>query len=96
MAIMATRSIPDDGTREMTVEQFKRWLKSFDTDGDDRISNEELADAVRVKGGWFARWKGQRGIKSADSDGNGFVDENEIDNLIEFAQKHLRIKIISS
>ncbi|KDP38365.1 hypothetical protein JCGZ_04290 [Jatropha curcas] len=95
MAFMATRSIPDDGEREMTVEQFKRWLKSFDIDTDGRISKEELADAVRVKKGWFARWKGKRGIKSADSNGNGFVDENEINNLIGFAQKHLGIKIIS-
>ncbi|VAH43731.1 unnamed protein product [Triticum turgidum subsp. durum] len=36
---MAIRGIPSQ--REMTVEQFKEWLKQFDADGDGRISRAE-------------------------------------------------------
>ncbi|OAY22905.1 hypothetical protein MANES_18G035800v8 [Manihot esculenta] len=95
MAILATRGVPEYGRREMTVGELTRWLKSFDTDKDGRISKEELADAIRADGGWFARRRSKRGIQAADSNGNGFVDENEINNLIEFAKKYLGVKIIS-
>uniref|UniRef100_A0A6N2N069 EF-hand domain-containing protein n=1 Tax=Salix viminalis TaxID=40686 RepID=A0A6N2N069_SALVM len=69
-----------------------RWLKTFDADKDGRISREELEDAM--PGGWFTRWKGKRGVRSADSDGNGFIEESEINNLVELAQKYLGVKIL--
>ncbi|EEF52423.1 conserved hypothetical protein [Ricinus communis] len=72
MAIIVTRSIPADEKREMTVEELKR------------ISKEALAHAIRAKGGWFAKLKTKRGIKSADPNGNGYVDANEIHNLVGF------------
>ena len=69
-------------------------VKTLDIDKDGKISKDELADAVRGNGGWFAGWKGKRGIRSADSNGDGVIDESEIDMLAAFAQKHLGIKII--
>ncbi|KAH7567394.1 hypothetical protein ACOSQ2_011043 [Xanthoceras sorbifolium] len=92
MAIKS-RSICADGKREMTIEEFKRWLKKFDADKDGRISRDELAEAVRVSGGWFARLKARRGVRTVDRNGNGFIDESEIKNLAEFADKHLGIRI---
>ncbi|KAI9200453.1 hypothetical protein LWI28_008180 [Acer negundo] len=82
-----------DGKREMTINEFKRWLKKLDADKDGRISREELADAVRGTGGWFARFKAKRGVRSVDSNGNGFIDESEFKNLVEFAEKHLGVRI---
>ncbi|KAL4583583.1 hypothetical protein LXL04_008161 [Taraxacum kok-saghyz] len=79
----------DDGRRELTVKEFKRWLMKFDSDKDGRISKKELREVVKATGGWFSGWKGKAGIKSADKNGNGFVDECEIQNLIQFAQKEL-------
>jgi Ca2+-binding EF-hand superfamily protein len=76
----------------MSIEEFKRWLRKFDADKDGKISRKELEDAIA--GGWFTRWKGKPGIRSADSNGNGFIDESEIDNLVEFAQKYLGVKIL--
>ncbi|KAG6747731.1 hypothetical protein POTOM_047622 [Populus tomentosa] len=81
-----------DGKRVMTIEDFKRWLRKFDADKDGKISRKELEDAI--PGGWFTRWKGKAVIRSADSNGNGFIDESEIDNLVEFAQKYLGVKIL--
>ncbi|XWS21174.1 hypothetical protein CRYUN_Cryun30bG0032700 [Craigia yunnanensis] len=91
---LKTRSYSVDDKREMTIDEFKRWLKKFDEDKDGRISKDELADAIRVSGGWFARRKSKHGIRSVDANGNGFIDDNEIKNLVEFAEKHLNVRIL--
>lgn len=96
MAIVRpTPTFSSDGKREMTIAEFKRWLKKFDEDGDRRISKSELREAIRATGGWFSRWKGKRGVKSADTDGNGFIEESEIKNLMEFALKELGVRIVA-
>ncbi|KAF9668575.1 hypothetical protein SADUNF_Sadunf14G0018000 [Salix dunnii] len=87
------RNITVDGEHAITMEQFKAWMKTIDDDKDGKISKDELADAVRGNGGWFAGWKAKRGVGSADSNGNGFVDESEIRNLAEFAQKYLELSL---
>ncbi|MFQ6662636.1 hypothetical protein Gotur_030422 [Gossypium turneri] len=79
----------------MTMDEFKRWLKKFDDDKDGRISRDELADAIRVsRGGWFTGRKSKRIIGSVDADRNGCIDDNEIKNPAEFAEKYLNIKIL--
>ena len=85
-----------DGKLAMNLEEFKIWLqRHFDTDNDGRISQEELREAIRARGGWFTRWKGKNAMKCADKDGNGFIDEDEIDNLKDLALKHLGIRIVA-
>ncbi|KQK15163.1 squidulin [Brachypodium distachyon] len=88
---MAIRGVPS--AREMTVEDFKLWLKQFDVDGDGRISRGELREALRRRGGWFTTIKADRAVRRADKDNNGFVDNAEVENLIAFAQKDLGMKI---
>ncbi|KAI8001189.1 hypothetical protein LOK49_LG09G00557 [Camellia lanceoleosa] len=91
MPLFASRSSykglsPDDKI-EMMIEQFKVWLmREYDAGKDGRISKNELREAVRAAGGWFSAWNSSHGIKSADKNGNGFVNENEI-NLADFGQK---------
>ncbi|RRT79437.1 hypothetical protein B296_00009603 [Ensete ventricosum] len=80
---------------DMTVDEFKEWLKRFDADRDGRISREELKRAIRSIRGRFSGWKSKRGIRYSDADGNGFIDEDEFDNLVDFAQKSLGLKIVS-
>lgn len=98
MAIKGVRhtaqTISTDGKREMSMAEFKRWLKKFDQDGDGRISKAELREIVRANGGWFSGWKADRGVRAADANGNGFVDETEIKNLVEFVQKEFGVKIV--
>ncbi|XP_008777302.1 polcalcin Phl p 7-like [Phoenix dactylifera] len=86
-----TRSLDGD----MTVEEFKEWLKRFDTNKDGRISRDELRRAIRSVRGRFSGWKSNRGIRHADTDGDGLLDDGEIDNLVEFAQKSLGLKIVA-
>uniref|UniRef100_A0A165ZHJ1 EF-hand domain-containing protein n=1 Tax=Daucus carota subsp. sativus TaxID=79200 RepID=A0A165ZHJ1_DAUCS len=94
MAFKCVGSIQNrDGKREMTIEEFKRWLKRFDGDRDGRISKAELRQAVRAKGGRFSRWKVQWGIRLADSNKDGFIDESEMQNLVKFAEAELGVRI---
>ncbi|KAK0577149.1 hypothetical protein LWI29_028625 [Acer saccharum] len=93
MAIKS-RNISADGKREMTINEFKMWMKKFDADKDGKISRKELAEAVYVSGGWFAKLKAKRKIRNVDSNGNGYVDESEFKNLVEFAEKHLAVRIL--
>ncbi|KAK4726165.1 hypothetical protein R3W88_031082 [Solanum pinnatisectum] len=98
MALKSTykRNIASDGKLEMSLQEFKKWIKIFDTDKDGKISIEELRQAIRTNGdSWFSRLKGRRGIKGVDANGNGYIDENEFNNLVEFAQKNLGVRIVS-
>ncbi|ONK60859.1 uncharacterized protein A4U43_C08F23460 [Asparagus officinalis] len=80
---------------DMTVEEFKEWIKKFDINGDGRISKAELRRVIRSLGGRFSSWKSRRWIQQADSDGDGYIEEDEIDNLVEYAQKTLGLKIVA-
>ncbi|KAL5196894.1 hypothetical protein ABZP36_000406 [Zizania latifolia] len=78
----------------ITAEEFKQWLKTFDTDHDGRISRSELREAMRSQGRcWFTRFRAGRAVRDADKNHNGFVDDSELENLIVFAQKDLGMKI---
>ncbi|KAJ9567562.1 LOW QUALITY PROTEIN: hypothetical protein OSB04_003528, partial [Centaurea solstitialis] len=74
----------DDGRRELTVNEFKRWLMKFDTDKDGRISRKELRQGYRMMVFQVERHR-------RNQNGNGFVDGCEIENLIQFAEKELGI-----
>ncbi|KAG6421647.1 hypothetical protein SASPL_118204 [Salvia splendens] len=86
------RSVPSGGKYQMTVEEFKGWLMKFDADRDGRISQKELRQAIRNCGGWFSGWKSTRGLGEADVDGSGFIDEQEIDLLLDFAETNMGFK----
>lgn len=93
MAIKS-RGIASDGTRLMTLDEFKEWLKKFDEDKDGRISRSELQEAIKFTGSRLAFWKSWLGLRSVDHNGNGFIDDDEISGLADFAHKQLGIKLI--
>lgn len=82
----------------MTVEELKQWLlKKFDADKDGRISKEEVMELIRYTGTThFASWKGWCFMRSVDTNGDGFIDEQEFGNLVEFAKKKLGVKVVRS
>ncbi|KAI3968098.1 hypothetical protein MKX01_007884 [Papaver californicum] len=95
-AVQAIRPIkpPCASGKQMSMEEFKLWLKGFDKDGDGRISKQELREALRKAGGWFTTWKSGPGVRSADANHDGFINENEMSNLVGFATKELGIEIV--
>ncbi|KDP31919.1 hypothetical protein JCGZ_12380 [Jatropha curcas] len=81
-------------SREMTVEEFKAWLREFDIDEDGRLSREDLKEALHSMKFWFAWWKARQAMKEADTNSNGHIDNpKEIEKLINYAQKRLHMKI---
>ncbi|KAH1119937.1 hypothetical protein AAZX31_17G230200 [Glycine max] len=93
MAFM-DRNVTSDGKRVMNLKQFKQWLKtSFDTNKDGRISKDELHEAFKLTVGLFASWKSHKVLKYADTDHDGFIDENEFINLVQFAENHFNVRI---
>ncbi|KAG8642626.1 hypothetical protein MANES_12G102501v8 [Manihot esculenta] len=92
MAIM--HCVQVQPSREMTVEEFKAWLRQFDIDSDGRISREDLKEALHSMRVGFAWWKARQAMKEADLNRNGQIDNpKEIDKLINFAQQRLHMKI---
>lgn len=82
------------GKLELTMEEFKKWLKKFDEDGDGRISAEELREAIHTTGGWFCKWKAKRVLKAVDTNSDGFIDESEMPKLVLFAQKQFGLRVV--
>ena len=80
----------------MTADEFKEWLRQFDADGDGRISRDELRRALRALRVRFTGLRARRGISYADADGDGYIDDSEIDDLVEFARTKLGIRIVAS
>ncbi|KAL1540434.1 hypothetical protein AAHA92_24789 [Salvia divinorum] len=82
------------GKVELTMEEFKKWLKKFDEDGDGRISVEELREAIHATGGWFCKRKAKRVLKAVDTNSDGFIDESEMPKLVLFAQKQFGLRVV--
>ncbi|KAJ0981510.1 hypothetical protein J5N97_009765 [Dioscorea zingiberensis] len=78
---------------EMSIGEFKTWLKQFDMNHDGKISQEELRHALKSLHEWFAWWKAKQGVKDSDVNRNGFIDKEEISKLVIYAEQHLNMKI---
>ncbi|KAL7117073.1 hypothetical protein ACP275_03G048300 [Erythranthe tilingii] len=95
MAIkISPRVVSSDGKVEVSMEEFKKWLKKFDDNRDGKINAEELREAIRATGGRFCKLKANRVLKSVDSNSDGFVDEREMNKLVVFAQKQFGLRIV--
>ncbi|PIN08445.1 hypothetical protein CDL12_18977 [Handroanthus impetiginosus] len=78
---------------QISEDEFKKWVMKFDHNKGGRISRTELRDAIKSRGGWFCWLKSGRAMGEADVDGSGFIDEHEINCLVNFAEGKLRFKI---
>jgi Ca2+-binding EF-hand superfamily protein len=89
----ASRGPGKEHRTAITVPEFKRWVKQFDTDHDGRISRKELREAIRRRGAWFSGLRALFAVRRADKNRNGFVDDSEIEGLIHFAERELGFRI---
>ncbi|KAL5205324.1 hypothetical protein ABZP36_033533 [Zizania latifolia] len=79
----------------LTVGELKAFIRTFDVDHDGRISRDELRLAMRNMGLRFTGLKCRRGMIKADADGDGYIDDNEMDGLVEFLRNLLGIRLVA-
>ncbi|KAK3231419.1 hypothetical protein Dsin_003300 [Dipteronia sinensis] len=65
-------------------EVFKR----HDVDGDGRLSKAEIKKAFGELGAFIPLYRASRGLNHADGNGDGFVDMDELDDLVQYAENH--------
>ncbi|MCL7032012.1 hypothetical protein MKW94_000859 [Papaver nudicaule] len=81
------KSVPPS-KNNMSLEQFREWLRSKDTNGDGQISRQELEKALRELGIYFPGWRARRAMAYADINNNGHLDGDiEVTELLEYVKK---------
>ncbi|KAK3231410.1 hypothetical protein Dsin_003291 [Dipteronia sinensis] len=74
--------VPQNGRK--LLEVFKR----HDADGDGRLSKAEIKKAFDELGALIPAYRAYRGLNHADGNGDGFVDMNELEDLVQYAENH--------
>lgn len=71
----------------LNEEQLKVIFKEHDTNGDGRLSREELSKAFQKLGSRNAGWRARRSLHHADKNGDGSVGLEELEELAKYAVK---------
>ncbi|KAL8250679.1 hypothetical protein R6Q59_034372 [Mikania micrantha] len=72
---------------ELTEEQVKGLVKRFDTNGDGNISRKELRLGLTSLGFRFAGFRAIRGLRHADTNGDGVINDEEVNELAKYVSK---------
>lgn len=75
----------------MTVDEFEEWIRRLDVDGNGRISRDELR---RVMRGHARAVHGVEEQARNQQRHDGYIDDSEINGLIECAQRNLGLRIV--
>lgn len=70
-----------------TSDQLSDIFRSFDKNGDKRLSRDEIKEAFNYLHSHFPGWTAFWGLKYADANKDGYIDENELKELVSFASK---------
>ncbi|KAL5847424.1 hypothetical protein ACOSQ3_010948 [Xanthoceras sorbifolium] len=70
-----------------TMEELRQMFWSHDTNRDERLSRKELKDAFNDLGARIPGWRAHRALIHADDNGDGYVSEKEVDELVNYAVK---------
>ncbi|KAG8654751.1 hypothetical protein MANES_05G172801v8 [Manihot esculenta] len=75
------------GSVNFTEEQLKKIFMQFDENRDNLLSKDEIKKAFNYLGAMIPEFRASRGIKKADTNGDGMVDLSELNDLISYAFK---------
>ncbi|KAI9201764.1 hypothetical protein LWI28_028892 [Acer negundo] len=70
-----------------TQEQLRGMFWRYDTNKDGKLSRKELKDAFNYLGASIPGWRAHRALHHADDNGDGYISEEEVDELINYAVK---------
>ncbi|KDP38359.1 hypothetical protein JCGZ_04284 [Jatropha curcas] len=71
----------------LNEEQLRKLFQQLDLNGDKYLSKEELKQAFNKVGAAFPGYRARRALKNVDTSGDGYVDMDEFDNLIDYVLK---------
>ncbi|KAF7139590.1 hypothetical protein RHSIM_Rhsim07G0228800 [Rhododendron simsii] len=69
----------------LSEDQLKGLLQRYDTNGDRRLSRKELKLAFRSLGMKHCGSRSRDAFRHADANGDGFITEEELNQLVKFA-----------
>ncbi|KAL3497456.1 hypothetical protein ACH5RR_040188 [Cinchona calisaya] len=72
--------IPQFGER-----QLSDIFKQHDKNGDRRLDRAELKEAFKQLGAMIPSWRAARALHHADLNGDGYIDEEEMTGLVNYA-----------
>ncbi|XVF36260.1 hypothetical protein REPUB_Repub19eG0042700 [Reevesia pubescens] len=79
--------VPKSINITLNEEQLKVVFKEHDINGDGRLSKEELLKAFQKLGSRNPSWRVHRSLHHADSNGDGSISLDELDELVRYAIK---------
>ncbi|PHU18879.1 hypothetical protein BC332_10030 [Capsicum chinense] len=71
----------------LSDEQVKGMLMKYDKNRDGRISKQQVRLAFKEMGLHFCRWKAGKAVRFADENGDGYINEDEMSQLVHYASK---------
>lgn len=74
-------------SEKLTKEQLKTIFLQHDVHGEGRLSRKELSNAFRFLGDRFPNWRARRCLSHVDTNADGCIDLDEIDELVRYAAK---------
>ncbi|KAL6317843.1 hypothetical protein AAG906_030597 [Vitis piasezkii] len=85
--------ITRDISLPLSEDQLKGLLKRYDTNKDGRLSKDELKKAFRGMGLHFSGWRAGRALRHADANGDHFISEDELNELVKYAHSKWGFKL---
>lgn len=67
---------------EAKVLIMRRVFMIHDDDRDGRLSRRELTEAFRHLGAWFPSCRASLALRHADTDGDGYISDHELNQLV--------------
>ncbi|PHT32504.1 hypothetical protein CQW23_28841 [Capsicum baccatum] len=82
--MMFLNSKPRTIEKPTSEEELKSIFKKYDKTGDGKLSRQELKMAACL---WFSGFRSYRALRHADRNNDGYISENEINELVNYALK---------
>ncbi|KAK2660310.1 hypothetical protein Ddye_006843 [Dipteronia dyeriana] len=76
-----------------TMEQLRGMFWRYDTNRDGKLSRKELKEAFNYLGAFIPGWRAHRALNHADGNGDGYITEEEVDDLVNYVVKLGYVKL---